>query len=143
MYRFGGGTAEDPKPWLTGDEAVRRAYYADPFCTFPFTVSAMGDLIRLIKYTNRVAWYKGIPRELPILLVSGEEDPVGNYGKGVREVERKLKKQGNPVSCILYEGARHEILNDFTYETVRGDIVAFCSHICREENNHNEKENKA
>ena len=37
------GTKDDPKPWLTTDEAVRRRYYADKFCTFRFTVSAMGD----------------------------------------------------------------------------------------------------
>lgn len=125
--RFGGNNPEDPKLWLTNDESVRRAYYADPYCTFKFTVSAMGDLIRLIKYTNCADWYRGIPDSLPVLLVSGEEDPVGSYGKGVREVEAKLKKQGKTVSSVLYKGARHEILNDFTYETVRDDIIAFCS----------------
>ena len=125
--RFGGDNPEDPKLWLTGDESVRRAYYKDPFCTFPFTVSAMGDLIRLIKHSNSASWYRGLPATLPVLLVSGEEDPVGNYGKGVREVETKLKKQGREVTCILYKGARHEILNDFTYEAVLGDILAFCT----------------
>lgn len=125
--RFGGGTPEDPSPWLTCDEAVRKRYYADKYCTFKFTVSAMGDLIRLIKYSNRKDWYRNIPSSLPILLISGEEDPVGNYGKGVREVEAKLKKQGKNVECILYKGARHEILNDFTYEATYKDIVNFCS----------------
>jgi len=125
--RFGGGTDEDTKLWLTNDETVRKAYYADPYCTFNFTVSAMGDLIRLIKYTNCAAWYRNVSSSLPILLVSGEEDPVGNYGKGVKEVESKLKKQGIRVSCKLYKGARHEILNDFTYEAVRDDIVEFCT----------------
>ena len=124
--RFGGDDPEDPKRWLSTDPAVRQAYYADPFCTFHFTVSAMGDLIRLIKETNRAAWYRSLPRSFPILLVSGEDDPVGNYGKGVREVEKKLKRQGVEVSCRLYAGARHEILNDFTYETVRDDILSFC-----------------
>ena len=125
--RFGGDVPGDPKLWLTNDEAVRQAYYADRYCTFGFTVSAMGDLIRLIRYTNCRAWYQRFPAALPVLLVSGEEDPVGNYGKGVREVEAKLKKQGKAVSCILYPGARHEILNDFTYESVRDDILRFCS----------------
>ncbi len=125
--RFGGGTPEDPSPWLTCDDEIRKKYYADKYCTFKFTVSAMGDLIRLIKYSNRAEWYRNIPSSLPILLVSGEEDPVGNYGKGVREVEAKLKKQGKNVECILYKGARHEILNDFTYEATYNDIVNFCS----------------
>ena len=125
--KFGGNNPDDPKLWLTNDESVRRAYYADPYCTFKFTVSAMGDLIRLIKYTNSAEWYRTVPASLPILLVSGEDDPVGNYSKGVKEVEAKLKGQGRDVSCKLYKGARHEILNDFTYETVRDDIIEFCT----------------
>lgn len=126
--RFGGNDPADPKRWLTTDEAARRAYYADPYCMFKFTVSAMGDLIRLIKYTNNASWYRSLPDGFPILLVSGEDDPVGNYGKGVREVEAKLKKQGKAVSCKLYSGARHEVLNDFTYEAVKDDILTFCTN---------------
>lgn len=125
--RFGGDNPDDPKLWLTNDEGVRRAYYADPYCTFKFTVSAMGDLIRLIKHTNSKKWYHTFPKGLPVLLLSGEDDPVGNYGKGVTEVEGRLRRQGADVSCILYEGARHEILNDFTYERVKEDIIKFCS----------------
>lgn len=122
---FGEESTKDPKLWLTNDKKVREAYYNDKYCTFNFTVSAMGDLIRLIKYTNSAKWYKEISSKIPMLLVSGEEDPVGNYGKGVREVEERLKKQGKSVCCKLYSGARHEILNDFTYETVRDDIIKF------------------
>ena len=124
--RFGGGSADDPKPWLTNDEAVRRRYYADKYCTFPFTVSAMGDLINLIKRSNAPAWYKTIPQTLPILLVSGKDDPVGDYGRGVLRVKNALEKRGRDVSCVLYEGARHEILNDFTYDAVKADILRFC-----------------
>lgn len=123
--RFGKTTEEDPKLWLTNDETVRRAYYADKYCSFSFTVSAMGDLIRLIKYTNSAKWYRELPSDLPILLVSGEEDPVGNYGKGVREVENRLRRKGISVSCKLYPGARHEILNDFTYDEVKEEILQF------------------
>ena len=131
--RFGATTKEDPKLWLTNDETVRQTYYADKYCSFSFTVSAMGDLIRLIKYTNSSKWYRAMPSDMPILLVSGEEDPVGNYGKGVREVETKLKKAGKPVFCKLYPNARHEILNDFTYGEVKEDVVAFLTGEAREE----------
>lgn len=124
--RFGGGTTDDPKPWLTNDEAVRRRYYADKYCTFPFTVCAMGDLIRLIKHANASAWYKSLPKNLPVLLVSGKEDPVGDYGTGVLRVKTALEKQGISTTCVLYEGARHEILNDFTYDAVKTDILRFC-----------------
>lgn len=123
--RFGGGTTEDPNPWLTTDESVRERYNRDPLCTFKFTVSAMGDLIRLTKNANRGAWYKKLSVRIPILLVSGEEDPVGGYGEGVRTVEKKLKATQHDVECILYAGARHEILNDFTYDAVKRDILEF------------------
>ncbi len=123
--RFGGGSAEDPSPWLTRDEAVRRRYYADPYCSFKFTVSAMGDLVRLTRDANRSAWYRNLPKGTRYLLLSGENDPVGSYGKGVREVAKKLQKRGYDAACILYPDARHEILNDSTYEQVKADILAF------------------
>lgn len=124
---FDGDISNDPKLWLTNDEEVRKAYYADKYCTFNFTVSAMGDLIKLIKYANSAKWFREISDSLPILLISGKNDPVGNYGKGVKEVESKLKKQRKNVSCKLYNDARHEILNDFTYQSVCDDIIKFCN----------------
>ena len=123
--RFGGGTEDDPSPWLTRDEEVRRKYYADKFCTFKFTVSAMGDLIRLIKESNSSSWYGAVPADMPILLVSGAQDPVGNYGKGVQEVADGLKAAGANARCLIYPDARHEILNDTTYTRTRDDILGF------------------
>ena len=110
--RFGGNIPEDPKLWLTNDENIRKKYYADPYCMFNFSVSAMGDLIRLIKYTNSDKWYKNISESLPMLLLSGADDPVGNYGKGIKIVETRLRKYEKKVDSKLYQGARHEILND-------------------------------
>ncbi len=123
--RFGGGTAEDPAPWLSKDLAARQAHYRDPFCAFQFTVSAMGDLIRLTKEANRPGWYQNLPKDFPILLLSGDGDPVGDYGKGVIQVYERLKASGHTASCILYPNARHEVLNDDTYEQVKADILAF------------------
>lgn len=123
--RFGGGTDADPSPWLTSDKGQREKYYADRFCTFKFTVSAMGDLIRLNKITNGKKWYKNVPKSLPILLVSGDNDPVGDYGMGVLQVEKELQKHSVDAKCILYTNARHEILNDFSYDAVKTDILEF------------------
>ena len=129
--RFGGGSKDDPSPWLTNDTELRKKYYADKYCTFKFTVSAMGDLIRLTKYSNSRAWYAAMKRvnetekHIPVLLVSGSDDPVGNYGRGVNEVCSRLKKSGVDARAVIYSGARHEILNDFTYSEVKRDILAF------------------
>lgn len=123
--RFGGGSADDPKPWLTCDGEIRKKYYADKFCTFNFTVSAMGDLIRLIREANDRSAFTKLQKDMPVLLVSGADDPVGNYGKGVKEVAAKLTAEGISAKCIIYDGARHEILNDFTYESLKADIRSF------------------
>ena len=88
----------------------------------------MNDLISLIVLANERGWYEELPKDMPILLVSGEDDPVGNYGKGVTEVYDKLKSNEIDAKCILYKGARHEILNDFTYEQVRSDILNFADN---------------
>ena len=85
----------------------------------------MGDLIRLLKYTNDAAWYRTLDKTLPILLVAGEEDPVGAYGKGVREVYDRLIKTEHDARIKLYPGARHEILNDFTRAQVITDLRDF------------------
>ena len=111
--------------WLTTLPEVRKKYRADPLCTFRFTVSAMGDLIRLLKYTNDGAWYTALDKDLPILLVAGEEDPVGAYGKGVKEVYGKLIKTGHNAKLKLYAGARHEILNDRSRDEVLADLLSF------------------
>ena len=110
--------------WLSTDLSIREKYNGDDYCTFKFTVSAMGDLMKLLKYCNRGAWYKNMPK-IPMLLVAGSDDPVGNHSKGVLEVEKKLQKNGHNARAIIYKGGRHEILNDFTYEDVRSDIINF------------------
>lgn len=115
----------DEKSWLSCDKSVRERYCQDKYCTFKFTSSAMGDLVGMIKKSNSKKWYDDIDKKMPILLLSGENDPVGNYGNGVREVYERLKKQGACAECKLYPGARHEILNDFTYDDVKRDILEF------------------
>lgn len=114
----------DPNSWLTKDESVRKRFALDPKCNFRFTVSAMIDLVTLNKLTNREAWFKNMPF-IPILLVSGEGDPVGDYGKGVKKVYKKLTKYGKNAELILYPTGRHEILNDDTKGKVTADIAAF------------------
>ena len=114
----------DPNSWLTKDEATRKRFSLDPKCNFKFTVSAMIDLVTLNKLTNRTAWFKNMPF-IPILLVSGEGDPVGDYGKGVKKVYKKLASYGKNAEMILYPTGRHEIINDDTKGTVTADIAAF------------------
>ena len=123
---WGGGTELDTDPWLTSDVSVRMRYYADPLCTFPFTASAMGDLVTLTKESNRKGWFTNMPKNIPVLLVAGQDDPVGDFSEGVRKVHENLLKAGVKSEIKIYENARHEILNDISYNEVVRDILAFC-----------------
>ncbi len=112
--------------WITSDEEIQTKYNNDPYCKFNFTISAMNDLIMLIDLCNQKSHFSNFDKLLPVLLVSGTDDPVGNYGKGVKEVAANYRKAGvRRVLLKLYNGARHEILNDISKETVYSDILGF------------------
>ena len=71
-----------------------------------------------------------IPADLPVLLISGEMDPVGNYGKGVRAVEEKLKETGHTrVTLKLYPECRHEVLNELNRDQVMADILEWIRQV--------------
>ena len=90
------------------------------------TVSGMKALFSTLKQVSGKRWYNTIPLSMPIYLISGTMDPVGDYGKGVNEVYKLLKKTGHKnVTIKLYEGARHEILNEINREEVYADIIAW------------------
>ena len=115
-----------PYDWLTRDEAIVDRYIEDPACGFTFTAAGYADLFNLIGYISTDQWYNLVPKDLPILLVSGDEDPVGAYGAGPAEVAEGLEEAGcTDVSLILYEGMRHEILNEIGRETVMEDLKRF------------------
>ena len=124
-YNKGFEQENDPYAWLSVDKKNRDKYRVDPLCTFRFTVSAMQDLVRLNKYSNDKKWYQTIDKQKPILLISGGEDPVGEHGAGVKKVYKMLKQAGANVQLKLYDGYRHEILQDFCRDEVIKDIKEF------------------
>ena len=68
-----------------------------------------------------------MPKNIPVLLVSGELDPVGDFTEGVEKVQDKLLKAGVTSVMKIYANARHEILNDVSYGDVVRDILVFVS----------------
>ncbi len=115
----------DGNAWLSTDTAVREAYRKDALCNFHFTLNGFYTLVKLQSLSNSKLWFRSVSDKLPILLVSGAEDPVGNYGKGVTEVYRRLQMNGKPAEMKLYQGYRHEILNDACQFEVIKDILQF------------------
>ena len=122
------GAPKDAKVWLSKDTAVTDAYVKDPLCNYKFTVSGMADLVRMTALSNRRRWFSSLDTSIPVLLVSGRDDPVGNFGKGVETVCRRLQGKGSPVTCRLYDGYRHEILNDDSHGRVVADILEFLTN---------------
>ena len=108
---------------LTRDERIIDLYNADPLCGFLFTVNGFEALFELITRMNRIEDMHNIPKELPVLIMAGSEDPVGDFGKGPEKLYNLLNKVGlTNVHFQLYEGDRHELLNEINRESVMTDI---------------------
>lgn len=115
--------ARTDKDWLTKDETIVNAYLASPWCTFQFTVNAYYHMFRGIQFIQKKKNLQKIPRNLPLFLVSGADDPVGNFGKNVRKVYNSYKSAGiQNIRLKLYAGDRHEILNETDRYTVYEDL---------------------
>jgi alpha-beta hydrolase superfamily lysophospholipase len=124
-YRRYDLTGKDTKnSWLTKDEDIVKAYYADPRCTFMFTVNGYMALFEAVYYDGQPKNAAKLPKQLPIFLVSGKDDPVGDCGRGVEKVYALYKAAGiRDITCKLYENDRHEILNELDRDTVYEDIL--------------------
>jgi alpha-beta hydrolase superfamily lysophospholipase len=89
-----------------------------------FTVNGFYNMFAGIEYCEKEENLKRIPKDLPILVVSGAEDPVGNFGDGPREVADIYVKTGiRDIVLKIYPGDRHEILNELDHEVVDADIL--------------------
>ena len=114
--------------WLSRDAEIVDRYVADPLCGYRFTAEAMHDFLTLMIEVSSASWAQRIPH-IPIYIFSGENDPVGTNGKGVRQVAQWLINAGHTVSFKLYEGARHEMLNETNKADVMDDILTFIKTI--------------
>ncbi len=105
--------------WLTRDPRVVDAYLADPLCGFPASAGLLKDMMTGIRYIQEPAHLQRMKKELPVLFISGSDDPVGDYGKGVRRAVAAFQELGmEDVSCKLYPLCRHELLNEINKEEV-------------------------
>lgn len=112
--------------WLSTDTAQVDKYIADKYCGFLFTAAGYKDLFTILTKVSGKDWYKEVCDDIPILVVSGEDDPVGAYGKGIKQIYNDLKQAGKKdVTLKLYPKMRHEILNEVENARVYEDITAW------------------
>ncbi len=110
--------------WLTRDEAIVDAFVANPLNQFVFTVNGYHNMFRGMRFAQRRENLERIPKDLPILVVSGARDPVGNFGKGPEKVAQIFRETGiRDVTLKLYPEDRHEILNELDRDTVDRDLL--------------------
>lgn len=116
--------------WLSRDEQRVDQYMADPMCGFTFTVNGFGALFELISRLYSRESLRRIPKELPVFMLSGDADPVGDYGKGVVRAYDSLKNAGlERISLKLYEGGRHELLNETNRAEVMQDVCDWLENV--------------
>ncbi|HEY9575192.1 MAG TPA: alpha/beta hydrolase [Lachnospiraceae bacterium] len=114
-------TAND---WLTKDEKIVEAYNKDAYCNYTFTMNGYQTLLEVLDSIQKRKNIAKIRKDLPIYFIAGKEDPVGNYGLGVKKVYESYKKAGiKDIDLKLYANDRHELTNELDKETVFADIV--------------------
>lgn len=118
--------ARTTKDWLSKDTAIVDKYVADECCNFIFTLNAYHNMFRGIARLYNKQLLSHMPKELPVFFVAGEEDPVGDYGKGVKKAFDMFKKAGmKNVKLKLYPNDRHEILNETDRQLVYDDLYSW------------------
>ena len=110
--------------WLSRDEKAVDLFEADPYRIENFSLGVFADIISNSRTINKEAAFKNVPNKIPILIFSGDKDPVGEMGKGVKKVAKKFKKYGNKnLTFHLYKEGRHEMLNEINSQEVEQDII--------------------
>ena len=110
--------------WLTRDNRIVDAYIAHPLCGFTASCGLLRDMLTGISFIEQKQHLAAMRKDLPVFFIAGSEDPVGSYGKGVRQAAEAFRKAGmKDVALKLYPLCRHEILNEINREEIFGDIL--------------------
>ena len=113
-----------PFDWLTRDNKIVDAYISDPLCGFTATAGLLRDMLMGIVYIQKPESICRMKKDLPVLFIAGGDDPVGNYGKGVKKAASAFKASGmQNVSTQLYPLCRHEVINEINREEVYTDLI--------------------
>ena len=110
--------------WLSKDVELVKAYRNDPWCTFHFTADAYYHMFEGMKIAHDKKRMQTLPAGMPILLISGAEDPVGAWGEGVRKAFIAYTENTEcQVDIKLYDDDRHEVLNETDKDVVYADML--------------------
>lgn len=112
--------------WVSRDEALVDKYLADPLCNFRTTAGMNHAMMVGLQYIADKKNLAKMDPDTPVALFSGDADPVGGMGKGVKTVHGFFREAGcKDLTMKLYPGARHEILNEINREEAYADILGW------------------
>ena len=112
--------------WLSRDEAMVDEALADPLCSFRPTVSLFRDMMDGLRFIGKAANARRMDPDTPVYFFSGDHDPVGSMGKGVRKVASLFRRAGcRDVTVRLYPGGRHEMIHETNRQQVLDDLLAW------------------
>ena len=112
--------------WISRDPAAVDAYLADPLCRSKPTVSMFRDMMEGLQFIAVRDNLRKMDPSTPVLLLSGDRDPVGGMGKGVRKVQNMFLDAGcTDVTLKLYPGGRHEMFHEVNQQEVFQDLLAW------------------
>ena len=99
--------------WLCSDTAQRIKYRGDPLCRKTISAGLFWQLLDSMKRTGKLSSYRKWNKQMPVLLLSGQDDPVGDFGKGVQRVRQSMSRAGmKHIQLYLVPGARHDLLHE-------------------------------
>lgn len=110
--------------WLCSDEESLAEYAKDPKIGGPMSAGLFREMLYGMEYTRKSSNVKKMRKSMPILIMSGEDDSVGDCGKGVRKVYKSFKKAGMvDVKIKLYPSLRHDLLHEVNRKEIFRDIL--------------------
>lgn len=115
-----------PSDWLSRDETAVDRFLADPLCGFMPTVAMFRDMMGGLQFIADRGNLAKMNKDTPVYFLSGDSDPVGSMGAGVRKVEGMFRSAGcKDVAVKLYPGGRHEMFNEINRQEVFDDLLAW------------------
>ncbi len=115
-----------PDAWICSDRAVVEKYGRDPLCGFAPSAGLIDAMLEGIGRNQRRENLEKMAKTLPVLFIAGTKDPVGSCGKGVERSAAAFRLAGlKDVTLKLYEGDRHEVLNEGDKDRVWADVLAW------------------
>lgn len=115
-----------PVDWLNRDEKAVQTYIDDALCGYLYSLRGYLDMFEMTKKCTSDDFFDSYPKNIPLMFISGNGDPIGEYLNGVSKTVEEIKKRGIEPKVIFYKnGERHELLKELNKTDIYEDIIKF------------------